>query len=121
MGYDLVEGSLLCGHEELTLSFKQRDRAFRKNPLLSVTFAYAEIESIQFLSKWFQPKRIVLRTITTEKLEEFPGARVGEVELFVRKESIPQAKRVAELVEFRKSEARLEKAEMRIGRLEGEE
>lgn len=114
MGYDAVKGKLLCRADDLVLQFKQKDRAFRKNPLLTVSFEYGEIESVEFHSKWFQPKRLVLQTSAAEKLTDFPGAGVGIVDLFLEKESISQAKKVSGLVEFRKSEARLIRAESRI-------
>lgn len=114
MGYDAVKGKLLCHQAELTLQFKQKDRAFRKNPILTVPFSYAEIESVEFISKWFQPKRLVLQTSAAEKLADFPGAGIGTVELFIERESVKEAKKISGLVEFRKSEARLTEAESRI-------
>lgn len=114
MGYDVVEGLLLCRSEELILQFKQRDRAFRKNPIQSTAFSYSEIEDVEYHSGWFKPKRLILRTSSPEKLSEFPGAGVGVVELLVKSESASRAKKVSGLVDFRKSEERLLESETRI-------
>ncbi|MDF1826480.1 MAG: hypothetical protein P1U68_17680 [Verrucomicrobiales bacterium] len=114
MGYDVVEGQLLCRSDELVLQFKQKDRAFRKNPIQSVAFSYSEIEGVEFHGGWFKPKRLVLRTDSPEKLSGFPGAGVGSVELFVQPESVPGAKKVFGIVDFRKSENRLAASEARL-------
>ncbi|MEM6917133.1 MAG: hypothetical protein AAF491_11260 [Verrucomicrobiota bacterium] len=115
MGYNSVAGKLSCQKNELILQFKQKDRAFRKNPLFTVSFLYDEIELIEFHSRWFQPKRLVFQTSAAEKLKDFPGAGVGSVELFLERGSISQAKKIVGLVEFRKSEASLMRVESRLG------
>lgn len=114
MGYDAVEGQLICEADSVVLQFKQKDRAFRKNPILTARFDYLEIESVAFLSKWFQAKRLIFRTSAAAKLNEFPGANVGKVDLFVCKESITNAGKVAALIDFRQSEARLSASDSRL-------
>ena len=114
MGYETVEGKLMCQAEHLVLQFKEKDRAFRKNPLLTVAFDYQEVESLEWISRWFQPKRIIFRTTAASKLDDFPGANVGKAELFVCKESYPQAKKLPSLVDYRKSEARLAASDSRL-------
>lgn len=114
MGYDAVEGKLICEADAVVLQFKQKDRAFRKNPILTARFDYLEIESVEFLSKWFQAKRLIFRTSAAAKLDSFPGANVGKVDLFVCRESVAAAKKVAARIDFRQSEARLSASESRL-------
>ena len=63
-----------------------------------------------------QPKLLILQTRSPEKLDEFPGADVGRVELQVMRESTRHAKRVAALIDYRQSEAFLEESEERVER-----
>lgn len=116
MGYDHVEGKLYCGRDSIQLQFKQRDRAFRKNEPQTVEIGYGEVEDVEFVSKWFQPKRLIFETRSPEKLAAFPGAGVGRLELVVTEDSRKEAKKVANLIRFRQSEAFLEESEQRLGR-----
>lgn len=120
MGYDVVEGQLLCREDEVILQFKQKDRAFRKNEIETSSFTYNEIEVVEFHGGWFKPKRLVLRTSSPEKLASFPGAGVGSVELIIKPDAVSQAKKVSGLVDFRKSESRLAESEARIENRERE-
>ena len=117
LGYNHVEGKLYCGRDAVELQFKLKDRAFRKSEVHRVPFDYAEVERIDYLSRWFRPKILVFQTRSPEKLAGFPGASVGRVELIVSPESRLQAARVADLVRFRQSEAFVAESESRLNRL----
>ncbi len=116
MGYQHIQGKLYCGRDWLELQYKEKDRAFRKSDTTVVRFDYGEVETAEYISKWFQPKFLILQTRSPEKLEEFPGADVGRVELQVMRESIKHAKQVAALIEYHQSEAFLDESEERVGR-----
>jgi len=116
MGYDKVEGKLYCGRDDIRLQFKREDRAFRKSEPQTVEIEYGEVEKVEFISRWFQPKRLVFETRSPEKLAEFPGAGVGKLALYVTDESKRDARKVAGLIRFRQSEAFLAEAEERLDR-----
>lgn len=116
MGYQHIQGKLYCGRDWLELQFKEKDRAFRKSDTNVVRLEYGEVETVEYISKWFQPKLLILQTRSPEKLDEFPGADVGRVELQVMRESTSHAKRVAALIGYRQSEAFLEESEERVER-----
>ena len=116
MGYDKVEGKLYCGRDDIRLQFKREDRAFRKSEPQIVEIEYGEVEKVKFVSRWFQPKRLVFETRSPEKLAEFPGGGVGKLDLYVTNESKQDARRVADLIRFRQSEAFLEESEERLDR-----
>ncbi|MDF1656642.1 MAG: hypothetical protein P1U58_03460 [Verrucomicrobiales bacterium] len=120
MGYDIVEGKLICQATEVVIQFKQKDRAFRKNPIQSAKFGYREIESINYVSRWFQPKRLIFSIYEAAKLDSFPGAGIGSVDLYVAKESLSEAKRVANLIDYKKSEIRLAESESLLRRRDSE-
>ena len=117
LGYDRVGGKIYCGRDALELQFKVEDRAFRKNESQVVRFDYAEVEMVRFISRWFRPKILVFQTRNPAKLDHFPGAAVGRVELQVIPSSLSEAGRVADLIKFRQSEAFLAESEHRLNRL----
>jgi len=113
LGYDAVEGKLTCGHDRIDLHFKQRDRAFRKNPNLVASFDYGEVEKIELVSRWFRPKTLVVQVRAPEKLSDFPGAGVGRVDLRLLPGAQAEALKAIHLVEFRRTEAALDSSERR--------
>lgn len=117
LGYNHVEGKLYCGRDAVELQFKMRDRAFRKSELRKVAFDYAEVERVEYLSRWFRPKILVFQTRSPEKLGLLPGASVGRVELLVSPESRRSAAKVEALIRFRQSEAFVSESEARLDRL----
>lgn len=117
LGYNHVEGKLYCGRDAVELQFKMRDRAFRKSELHRVAFDYAEVERVEYLSRWFRPKILVFQTRSPEKLGLFPGASVGRAELLVSPESRRSAAKVEALIRFRQSEAFVVESEARLDRL----
>ncbi|MCH1408658.1 MAG: hypothetical protein L7V87_06485 [Verrucomicrobiales bacterium] len=116
MGYNAVQGKLYCGVDQVQIQFKQKDRAFRKGETTTVDFDYGEVETTELISRWLRPKILVFATRSPEKLDEFPGAKVGRVELRILPESIANAKKVEGLIDFKQSEAFLTETESRIGR-----
>ncbi len=120
LGYNHVEGKLYCGRDAVELQFKVRDRAFRKNEPRRVPFEYSEVERVEYLSRWFRPKILVLQTRSPEKLADFPGASVGRAELLVLPASRRDASKVAELIRFRQSEAFVTESDERLHRLREE-
>jgi hypothetical protein len=117
MGYDHVSGKLYCGRDQLELQFKVKDRAFRKNELQTVVFEYSDVESIEVISRWFRPKQLIFQTPKAEKLNDFPGARVGRIELHVLSASSKSAEKLTALIRFKQSEAFLAESESRLSQL----
>lgn len=117
LGYNHVEGKLTCGRDEVELHFRQRDRAFRKGETHTVVFGYGEIEKIQYQPRWFRPKLLVFQTRSPRKLDDFPGASVGRVNLHVVPASRGDAAKLESLVELRQSEAFVLESEERLRRL----
>ncbi len=117
MGYDHVSGKLYCGRDQLELQFKVKDRAFRKNEIRTVIFEYSEVESIEVLSRWFRPKRLIFQTPKAERLEDFPGAQVGRIELQVLRASSESAEKISALIQYKQSEAFLAESETRLNQL----
>lgn len=114
LGHEIVEGKLVCDRDGVTLRFKLKDRAFRKNESVTMQFSYTEVESLHYTSRFFGPKILTFRTRGTDKLNEFPGADVGKVILHVIKDSRSEAGKAADFVEYRQSEAWLAEQDERL-------
>ena len=121
LGYENVEGKLYCGRDKVELHFKEKDRAFKKSETTTVEFDYREIERVEFHSQgWFRPKVITVCTTAPDKLKDFPGADVGQVELQLEKKSIADAKKVASFIEYKHSEAYLMESNDRLEEKRGD-
>ena len=118
--YDHVAGKLYCGRDLVELQFKVKDRAFRKNGTTTVRFLYAEVERVQLVVRWFRPRVLIFQTRSPEKLDGFPGSKVGRVELQVLPVSFSEARKVADLIHFKQSEAFVAESEERLNRLRDE-
>lgn len=116
MGFETVSGKLTCLRDQVRLQFKEKDRAFRKNETRVVEFAYREIEDLSIESKWFRPARVTLETRALDKLDGFPGSDVGRVEMSIEKRDVAEAKKMAGVIELRKSEEILADSESRLRR-----
>lgn len=110
LGNEHVEGQLRCGRKNVTLHFKERDRTFRKSEPISVEIGYDEIDFVKYEpGGWFKPKLLKIRISTPEKFTDFPGAEVGQVTLYVEKQSRKAASSLENFVDYRQSEAALAK------------
>ena len=114
LGYEQVEGKLVCNRDGIRLRFKQKDRAFRKSDPLVIELTYSEVEAVTYSSKWFGPKLLTLRTRDTDKLKDFPGAEVSKVSLHVLKTSRSEATRAEDFVEYHQSEVLLREQDDRL-------
>jgi hypothetical protein len=114
LGHETVEGKLFCNRIGVSLRFKQKDRAFRKNDSIVIELEYTEVESMEYTARFFGPKFLTLRTRGTDKLKSFPGAEVEKVKLHVIRGSRDAAKKASNFVEYRQSEAFLKEQDDRL-------
>lgn len=121
MGYNHVVGKLYCGRDFAELQFKVKDRAFRKTDPKVIRVEYGEVEAVDYRGGWFRPSILVFETRSPEKLSELPGAHVGRIELQVIRGSRGEAKKVADLIRFKQSEAFLVESEGRLEKKRSEE
>lgn len=115
LGYEHVEGKFRCARDYAELQFKERDRAFRKTNPIVVQFDYSEIEGVDYVNRWFRPRILVVKTKSPEKLTGFPGGVVGQVELWVTRESRKDAAKAPAFIDFKQSEAYLRESDDRLG------
>ena len=114
LGYEGVQGKLRCQRNEVELQFDQNDRAFRKIPVVVRQIPYRQVESVEYIDRWFRPKLLIFKTKSPEYLDGFPGGEVGKVTLTVCRQSRKDASRLASLLDFKQSEAYLEETNQRL-------
>ena len=119
MGYEGVQGKLRCQHDEVELQFDQDDRAFRKIPVVVREIPYSQVESVEYIDRWFRPKLLIFKTKSPEYLDGFPGGEVGKVTLNICRQSRKDAARLASLLDFKQSEAFLEESNARLNDARG--
>lgn len=116
LGYEGVQGKLRCQRDEVELQFDQDDRAFRKIPVVVRQIPYGQVESVEYIDRWFRPKLLIFKTKSPEYVDGFPGGEVGKLTLHVCRQSRKDAARLASLLEFKQSEAFLEESNARLER-----
>jgi hypothetical protein len=114
LGYEGVQGKLRCQRGEVELQFDQNDRAFRKIPVVVRQIPYRQVESVEYIDRWFRPKMLVFKTKSPQYLDGFPGGEVGKVSLNVCRQSRKDAARLASLLDYKQSEAYLEESNERL-------
>ncbi len=114
LGYEGVQGKLRCQRDEVELQFNQNDRAFRKIPVVVRPIPYGQVESVEYIDRWFQPKLLILKTRSPVYLDGFPGGEVGKVTLHVCRQSHKDAARLASLLDYKQSEAYLDESNARL-------
>lgn len=114
LGHEAVAGKILCTEKAVEIHFKQKDRAFKNFRSKTIYLSYADVETARYEAKFFGPKTLVLTIRKSGNLSEFPGADVSRLELHVCKDSRSNAKKVAEYIGFRQSEAYLEESDRRL-------
>jgi hypothetical protein len=119
LGYEGVQGKLRCQRNEVELQFDQDDRAFRKIPVEVRQIPYSQVESVEYIDRWFRPKLLIFKTKSPEHLDGFPGGEVGKVTLNVCRHSRKDAARLASVLEFKQSEAFLEESNARLDEARG--
>ena len=114
LGYEGVQGKLRCTRDQVELQFDQDDRAFREIPVEVREIPYSQIESVEYISRWFRPKLLILKTKSPEFLDGFPGGEVGKVTLRVCNQSRKDASRLTSLLDYQQSEAYLQESAARF-------
>ena len=114
LGHEGVQGKLRCQRDEVELQFDQDDRAFRKIPGVVRRIPYGEVESVEYVDRWFRRKLLIFKTKSPDYLDGFPGGEVGKVTLQVCRQSRKNASRLASLLEFKQSEAHLSESAERL-------
>ena len=79
-----------------------------------------EIEHVELVKKWFRIRHIVLRIANPELVKDIPGVTMGKMTLHIDDRSRAEAKKLAALIDFKRSMFILDEHEDRLKAMKAE-
>lgn len=80
----------------------------------TIDFPYSEVESVELKKKWFKVREIILRVGNPQIIQSIPSLEIGKLCLVIDDRSMQEVKKLARLIDFKKSEFILDEYEKRI-------
>ena len=71
--------------------------------MTTIDLPYGEIEHVELVKKWFKIRRLVLRIENPELVKEIPGVDMGKMSLHIDDRSREEAKKLSNLIDFKRS------------------
>jgi len=123
LGKNEVVGKVRFLESYVELSWRLKGSVFTggKGDMTTVDLPYGEIESVEVVKGWFRIKRLILRIGDPQKVKEMPAINMGKMDLHIDKRSKLEAKRLVNIVDFKRSEFILDAHEERLKALRGSE
>lgn len=116
LGREEVLGKLRFLPDHVALSWRLKGNVFKggKGEMATIDLPYGEIEHVELVKKWFRIRRIVLRIANPELVQEIPGVTMGKMVLHIDDRSREEAKKLTELIDFKRSLFILDDHEKRL-------
>jgi hypothetical protein len=117
LGREAVIGKLSGAPEALKLTWRLKDRTFRKaeGDMKTIEIPYVKVSRVWFKAVFgFMNPRLILEISDPHLLESVPGTDVGKATLQLDKNSKANAQKFIKLVEFRKTEEETKLSRMRL-------
>lgn len=108
LGREAVIGKLSGLQENLSFTWRLKDRTFRKaeGDMKTVEIPYTSVESLVYKATLgFMNPRLILSVREAKLLEDVPGTDIGKATLQLAAKTKMVARKLIKLVEFKKSEA----------------
>ena len=123
LGKNEVEGKVrfLADHVELSWRLKGSVFTGGKGDMTIVKLSYSEIESVELVKGWFSIKQLIIRVGDPQKVKDMPAISMGKMELYIDKKSKQEAKRLREVVDFKRSEFLLDDHDRRMKAIKDQE
>jgi hypothetical protein len=123
LGKNQVEGKLRFLETHVELSWRLKGSVFTggEKEMTSVDFSYGEIEGIELKHSWFRPIRIIVRVAAPEKLTTMPSISVGKMDVVLDNKSKQEAKKLEQILAYKKSEFILNTHESRLNGIRGDQ
>ncbi len=116
LGKNEVKGKVRFLESYVELSWRLTGSVFTggKGEMTTVELPYSEIESVEVVKGWFSIKKLILRVGDPQKVKQMPAVNMGKMELFIDSRSKQEAKRLGDIVDFKRSEFILDAHETRL-------
>jgi len=101
-----VHGKLRFLPEQVELFWRVKGNVFRgggEEEMKLVPLPYGEIESVELVKRWWRIRQIVLRVANPKLVADIPGVDMGKMVLDIDERSRRDAKKLAPLIDFRRS------------------
>jgi hypothetical protein len=87
------------------LHWRLKGNVFRGDDqqMARIDLPYDEIEHVELVKRWWRLRRIVLRIANPGLVATIPGVAMGKMELHIDEHSRGEAKKLAGLIDFRRS------------------
>lgn len=105
LGREEVHGKLRFLADHVELHWRLKGNVFRsgETEMALVELPYGEIEHVELVKRWWRIRRIVLRVGNPSLVADIPGVSMGKMELHIDDRSRQEARRLASLIDFRRS------------------
>ncbi|MFK7909867.1 MAG: hypothetical protein AB8F34_04615 [Akkermansiaceae bacterium] len=116
LGREEVLGKIRFLPEHVALSWRLKGSVFKggKGEMTTINLPYGEIEHVELVKKWFRIRHIVLRIDTPELVKDIPGVDMGKMILHIDDRSREEAKKLTDLIDFKRSIFILDEHENRL-------
>jgi len=101
-----VHGKLRFLAERVELFWRVKGNVFRgggEKDMKLVPLPYGEIENVELVKRWWRIRQIILRVADPTLVAEIPGVDMGKMILEIDERSRHDAKKLAPLIDFRRS------------------
>ncbi|MEO1835274.1 MAG: hypothetical protein ABGZ49_07240 [Akkermansiaceae bacterium] len=123
LGREEVLGKIrfLPAHVEFNWRLKGNVFVGGKGEMHTLTVPYGEIEHVELIRKWWRLRRLVLRISNPALVAEIPGVELGKMTLEIDERSREEAKKLACLIDFKRSAFLLDEHDQRLAAISDEE
>jgi hypothetical protein len=123
LGREEVLGKIrfLPAHVEFNWRLKGNVFVGGKGEMHTLTVPYGEFEHVELIRKWWRLRRLVLHISNPALVEEIPGVELGKMTLEIDERSREEAKKIASLIDFKRSVFLLDEHDQRLAAMSDEE
>ncbi|BDS06585.1 hypothetical protein NT6N_16250 [Oceaniferula spumae] len=122
LGREEVLGKLRFLPEQVMLSWRLKGSVFKggKGEMTTIGLPYGEIEHVELVKKWFKIRQIVLRIESPELVKDIPGVDMGKMVLHIDERSRIEARKLTDLIDFKRSMFILDEHDKRLQSMKAE-
>lgn len=116
LGKNAVVGKVRFLADKVEINSRYQGNVFRggEEKLVSVDLTYADVEKAEVVSGWFRVKKLVLHVGNPDLVKELPGMLMGKLEMHIEKNSGEEAKKLKNIIDYKRSEFILDSHEARL-------
>jgi hypothetical protein len=105
LGKNEVEGKIRFLADSVELDWRLKGNVFRggQQEVETIPLNYGEIEHVELKKRWWKLSQIILRISNPALVEAIPSVEMGKMTLEIDTRSRDEAKKLASLIDFKRS------------------